>query len=573
MADTRVLETVPTSKLEQTDVRALDLTREKRRRVWRQIAQIGWGSLTAGVAVEIGLLLYVVFAADAGALHDRRYVIAAVLAILIALFGGCLHLARGLGRRDRRTGLIAAITAPVAAVVLILAAIGSASGPTASGHLATLSAAGKYYDALCALALGLLILPASLSARRSIRALTAAEPSSEQAITNSLVFPWRRVSDFFFPGGSVPVVGLALYVLTVVAAGALQFWVPLVWWLATWAALAIATVLVGRGFLRRRTRDLHAALQSDHRAPILYLRSFAADHETVWRWYPTTVIEGLAFRRTLAEFVARAAGSFGPVIAIGEPGRTAKTIGLAQSQFGDEEWQERALGLMDRAGLIVMLAGRTAGLKWEVEQLMLTRQLDKTVILLPRKRGPERLEAWYVLCDAFESAGGIRLPEDLEPDAVALLPSYHGEVVVLTIKRARAAARYELAVRAALKLISGDASTATERDARAAAMRRRWPRTVALLASAALASFVLVEVGPTSFDTASTAGAIAAPLGWPPEVQASFINSCTTSSGGNLSGCECVANILSSEVPADQIGSLSATDPLTVSAEETCRQG
>ncbi len=59
-----------------------------------------------------------------------------------------------------------------------------------------------------------------------------------------------------------------------------------------------------------------------------------------------------------------------------------------------------------------------------------------------------------MLCDAFNAAGIITLPESLDPSAVAVLPLYQGEVTVLSVNRAHAARNYELILHAALKLMA-----------------------------------------------------------------------------------------------------------------------
>jgi hypothetical protein len=59
----------------------------------------------------------------------------------------------------------------------------------------------------------------------------------------------------------------------------------------------------------------------------------------------------------------------GPVVAIGKPGEKLQTLGAARMYVDDAEWQAVVLGLIKKAGLIILRPGRSAGFWWEVKQV------------------------------------------------------------------------------------------------------------------------------------------------------------------------------------------------------------
>jgi hypothetical protein len=117
-------------------------------------------------------------------------------------------------------------------------------------------------------------------------------------------------------------------------------------------------------------RTAREAIEGDARPPIVYLRSFREDDNR-------TVVLGLlealfvlgeanvAFS-TREERLAEMFSEHGPFVAIGKPGEELPTLGAARMYVKHEEWQLVALDLTRSAALVVILLGRTEGLRWEV---------------------------------------------------------------------------------------------------------------------------------------------------------------------------------------------------------------
>jgi hypothetical protein len=120
-----------------------------------------------------------------------------------------------------------------------------------------------------------------------------------------------------------------------------------------------------------------SALSMDTRAPVLFLRSFVDDER----------VRFLFAQRALFDFSleARLATHFfktGPFIAVDSPKHTA-AIGAARASLPDTEWQGTVVKWMRAARLIVLLAGLTHWVRWEMRQIVELGCTQKLIILMP----------------------------------------------------------------------------------------------------------------------------------------------------------------------------------------------
>jgi hypothetical protein len=134
--------------------------------------------------------------------------------------------------------------------------------------------------------------------------------------------------------------------------------------------------------LRARTKlqpTAESVLSMDRRAPVLFLRSFVDDER----------VRFLQAERTLFDFSleARLATHFfktGPFIAVDSPSHTgAGAIGAARASLPDTEWQGTVVGWMREARLIVLLAGLTKWVRWEMGKIVELGYSRKLIILMP----------------------------------------------------------------------------------------------------------------------------------------------------------------------------------------------
>jgi hypothetical protein len=120
-----------------------------------------------------------------------------------------------------------------------------------------------------------------------------------------------------------------------------------------------------------------SALSLDKRPPVLFLRSFVDDER----------VRFLFAQRALFDFSleARLATHFfktGPFIAVDSPKHTA-AIGAARASLPDTEWQGTVVEWMRAARLIVLLAGLTHWVRWEMRQIVELGCTQKLIILMP----------------------------------------------------------------------------------------------------------------------------------------------------------------------------------------------
>jgi hypothetical protein len=139
--------------------------------------------------------------------------------------------------------------------------------------------------------------------------------------------------------------------------------------LAGFVAMVVVMWLWGMG-RRHLAPDADAAMASDRRAPVVYLRSFE-DDDTLGNveWALCDVMEDV-----------------GPFVAVGRPRDTLPPLGASRSYRKNEDWQDYVRGLLDRAALVVMLAGKTRGLQWELSQCSTRLSPERLVVLVPSDR-------------------------------------------------------------------------------------------------------------------------------------------------------------------------------------------
>ncbi len=136
-------------------------------------------------------------------------------------------------------------------------------------------------------------------------------------------------------------------------------------------------------YLARRLRARRAleALQTDQRAPVLYLHSFQADRmDEVLRGTSQWVTE----EKRLMSYLDQ----IGPVLAIGEPGEKLTHLGAARLYVSDLDWKNIAQKLMESSRLVVIRIWPiplTPGLQWELSRVREELPPQKVVLWFPYK--------------------------------------------------------------------------------------------------------------------------------------------------------------------------------------------
>lgn len=205
------------------------------------------------------------------------------------------------------------------------------------------------------------------------------------------LFPWRVVGYACLTG--VPLGGILL------ATGHLH------WSQASKVVFAVVTAHAACLRLARREKapTLTERLEEDPRPPVLYLRPFEYEERT-FVMLPTEFCRGhglpiaspahwwqpITFESYLAGAVTT---ELGPFVALGDPNDYLPPSGAARAYLEDEAWQVAFKRLIHDAGALVMTAGVSENVRWELTTI---RELELTPRLFIVTR-PANGRRWYSL--------------------------------------------------------------------------------------------------------------------------------------------------------------------------------
>jgi hypothetical protein len=172
--------------------------------------------------------------------------------------------------------------------------------------------------------------------------------------------------------------------------------------------------LAAEDFLRPIPPPCHSRVARhqlrETRKPVLYLRPFSVDNMT---------------SRTGSRGQTRAESAFlepleklGPVIAIGRPGESRPPAGGATRIYAeiadiDKDWQRLFHKLLGKSAYVVLFAGVTGNVTWEIDQVFRREPFIPTILLLPffesSSRNKKNREAMGEFRSAFGNSTGIFL--------------------------------------------------------------------------------------------------------------------------------------------------------------------
>ena len=176
----------------------------------------------------------------------------------------------------------------------------------------------------------------------------------------------------------------------------------------------------GAASLFRRARR-HALLpggemmKNDSRPFVLFLRSFLNDEIKMkaraanGRIWPENWVK-ITFEEVVTDHVWR----YGPVLAIGKPGDKLPPLGAARQYEPNETWQQTVEQLMAKASMVVVVVGRTEGVVWEIEKLVMLKLTSKLVLLFPPVPASDLRECWDKLCRHLSETERLTLPRDID---------------------------------------------------------------------------------------------------------------------------------------------------------------
>jgi hypothetical protein len=114
---------------------------------------------------------------------------------------------------------------------------------------------------------------------------------------------------------------------------------------------------------------------SQHGNTVLYLRSFQSDTSSSFK----VLMSGLTSEEEQLADVLR---PIGELITVGRPGEKLPLPGAARMYASDSEWQSVVLEHMRSARLVILRAGASHGLFWELNESLTELTPDKFLILI-----------------------------------------------------------------------------------------------------------------------------------------------------------------------------------------------
>jgi hypothetical protein len=121
----------------------------------------------------------------------------------------------------------------------------------------------------------------------------------------------------------------------------------------------------------------------DKRPPILFLRSFSDDPKVNASAGISPHGLGYLLDLSVETRLANHFMDFGPFIAVGSPTERVPQIGAARVKLSDDEWQAQVTRWMEEASAIIMYAGTTHWVGWELKRIIDGGWTPKLILLFP----------------------------------------------------------------------------------------------------------------------------------------------------------------------------------------------
>ncbi len=140
-------------------------------------------------------------------------------------------------------------------------------------------------------------------------------------------------------------------------------------------------ILKGR---KLRSQAIAQLVRSDTRPAVIYLRSFSSDTPD---WFEITkgFLGGIStLLSSPEEDLAEAVTDIGPAITVGKPGEFLPTPGAARVYIKEEIWHDAVEERLLASQLIILRAGNSPGLWWELAQCVSHVRPERFLILVQR---------------------------------------------------------------------------------------------------------------------------------------------------------------------------------------------
>lgn len=155
-------------------------------------------------------------------------------------------------------------------------------------------------------------------------------------------------------------------------------------------AVAIANLLLRWGQNRIRF-SIEQITAVDARPPILFLRAFRDDQVALANPHYTLLGRFFAIatpRLSLDHILLNEGTLYGPVVALGNPSDPLPPYGVARGYVSDARWKDTVAALAKDALAVILCVDDTDSMWWEIDHIVTSEHLQKTVFLIhPNFRG------------------------------------------------------------------------------------------------------------------------------------------------------------------------------------------
>ncbi len=219
--------------------------------------------------------------------------------------------------------------------------------------------------------------------------------------------------------------------------------------------LLLAGVLLVARALWRFGRRLNLRHRNEiilkDKPPVLLLRSFTDDVAGI---PPNMLIPRWTWRRKrLEETIGEQLTTAGPFVAIGKPGEQLPQLGASRLYVGDSEWQAVVQSYIAQSDLIIVIAGDTHWVQWELANVIRQDRIAGLLIVFPRITEADRNERWQNLKPAFSDTSWSAAMERVDiAGALAVFVAADRGIVVIKSRKANES-DYETALRVATYLM------------------------------------------------------------------------------------------------------------------------
>ena len=155
---------------------------------------------------------------------------------------------------------------------------------------------------------------------------------------------------------------------------------------------------------------------------VLFLRSFSDDSFRLYSPYGSLgpryrFIPG---RKRFEELISSSILGKSDFVGVGRPGESRPMLGASRTYWDHDSWKDAIKSTAARAEGLLVLAGRTPSLRWEMTQISELGLLGKSLILFPPDQHAGTVERYTFIDDALAFPPEHRLPDELKVTLTAI---------------------------------------------------------------------------------------------------------------------------------------------------------